>query len=91
MKSDPDKLIKKHRQLVHSEHQKVLSHVQREQDGWIENTLMIEGCEVPFRYKRQKLYKSLKGQRVNLTYYPAINQVAGIDFEMMKVVRVKIA
>lgn len=91
MKSDPDKLIKKHEKLVHSEMMKVSSHVQRKDGDWIINTLMIEGYDVPFKYKRQKLYKNLKGQRVNLTYYPIVEEVAGLEFEVMNVVRVKIA
>ena len=91
MKSDPDKLIKKHKKLVHSEMMKVTSHVQRNDGDWIINTLMIEGYDVPFKYKRQKPYKSLKGQRVNLTYYPDVEEVAGMEFEIMNVVRVKIA
>jgi len=52
---------------------------------------MIEDCDVPFKYKRKKHYKSLKGQRVNLTYYPAKESVAGMELEIMKVVRIKIA
>lgn len=91
MKSDPDKLLKKHKKLTHSEMMKVTSHVQRNEGGWIINTLMIEGYDVPFKYKRQKPYKNLKGQRVNLTYYPVVEDVAGIEFEVMNVVRVKIA
>jgi hypothetical protein len=50
---------------------------------------MIEGYDVPFRFKRQGKYHSLRGARVNLTYYPAQESVAGIDMEVMKVVRVK--
>lgn len=91
MKSNPEKLLKKHAKLVHSEHQKVLSHVQREAGEWFINTLMLEGCAVPFRYKRKKRYKSLQGQRVNLTYYPDTETVAGFAMEVMSVVRVKIA
>jgi len=91
MNSDPETLIKKHKQLVHSDMQKVTSHVQREDGDWILNTLMIEGCEVPFKYRRKKLYKNLQGQRVNLTYYPNIEIVAGFNMETMKVVRIKIA
>ena len=91
MQSDPDKLIKKHKDLVHSEMMKVTSHVQRKQDDWILNTLMIEGYDVPFKYKRQKKYKNLKGQRVNLTYYPDVDVVAGMEFEIMNVVRIKIS
>ena len=52
---------------------------------------MIEGCEVPFKYKRKKDYKNLKGQRVNLTYYPCKESIAGMEFDFMKVVRIKIA
>jgi len=91
MTSDPDKLIKKHKKLVHSEMMKVNSHVQRNDGDWIINTLMIEGYDVPFKYKRQKPYKNLKGQRVNLTYYPTVEVVAGLEFEIMNVVRIKIS
>ena len=91
MKSDPKKLLEKHQKLVHSELMKVTSHVQRNAGDWIINTLMIEGYDVPFKYKRQRAYKNLKGARVNLTYYPDIEVVAGIEFEVMTVVRIKIA
>ncbi|KPJ93946.1 MAG: hypothetical protein AMJ53_06215 [Gammaproteobacteria bacterium SG8_11] len=91
MKSDPKKLLAKHQKLVHSEMLKVTSHVQRNAGDWIINTLMIEGCEVPFKFKRQRAYKNLKGARINLTYYPDIEVVAGIEFEVMNVVRIKIA
>lgn len=91
MKSEPEKLIKKHKDLVHSEMRKVTSHVQRAAGDWIINTLMIEGCEVPFKYKRKKKHKDIKGQRVNLTYYPDTETVAGIEMEVMNVVRIKIA
>lgn len=92
MKSNPvNKLLKTHHKLVHSEMVKVVSHVQRDARDWILNTVMIEGCDVPFKYKRKKMYKNIKGQRVNLTYYPAVESVAGIDMEVMKVVRIKVA
>ena len=70
---------------------KVTSHVQREKGEWIINTLMVEGCEAPFKYKRKRKYKSINGQRVNLTYYPDTETVAGIEMEVMNVVRIKIA
>ena len=89
MQSDPDKLTKKHQELTHSELVKVVSHVQRDKDEWIINTVMIEGCEVPFKFKRKQQYKELKGARVNITYYPSIEVVAGMDFEIMNVVRIK--
>jgi hypothetical protein len=91
MPLDPDKLLKKHPRLVHSEMLKVASHVQRDENEWIINTLTVKGYDVPFSYKRKKRYKNLTGQRVNLTYYPSTRVVAGIDFEVMKVVRIKIA
>ena len=91
MRSDPDKLVKKHKQLVHSEMMKVTSHVQRNDGDWIINTLMIEGYDVPFKYRRRKQYKNLKGQRVNLTYYPVLEVVAGLEFEVMRVVRIKVS
>jgi len=92
MKTDPDKLIKAHKELIHSEMKKVVSHTQREKDGWFINSIMIEGCEVPFKYKRKTQYRKLnKGQRINLTYYPQTESVAGLDFETMKVVRIKVS
>lgn len=93
MISEPKKLLKKHDNLIHSDNMKVASHVQRQEKDseWIINTLMIEGYDVPFKYKRNKPYKNIKGARVNLTYYPATESVAGFDMEIMKVVRIKIA
>lgn len=74
MKTEAKKLLKKHEKLVHSEMMKVTSHVQRTSGEWIMNTVMIEGCEAPFKYKRKKEYKNLKGARVNLTYYPDVEK-----------------
>lgn len=91
MQTDPEKLLKKHEELVHSDMVKVTSHVQREKGDWFLNSLMIEGCEVPFKYKRTKKYKNLQGQRVNLTYYPSTESVAGMEFEVMNVVRIRVA
>lgn len=90
MQSTSKKLLNRHKNLTQSDHRKVLSHVQREEGGWIINTLMIEGCETPFRYKRKQHYRNLKGQRVNLTYYPDSVTVAGINMEVMSVVRIRI-
>ncbi|MFT4562975.1 MAG: hypothetical protein ACI9BW_002727 [Gammaproteobacteria bacterium] len=89
MKSDPDKLLARHNALVHSDKRKVMSHVQRESGEWFINTLLIDDLQVPFRYKRKKLYKSLVGAQVNLTYYPDTETVAGVDLEVMKVVRIR--
>ncbi|MGM0593802.1 MAG: hypothetical protein ACQETD_04625 [Pseudomonadota bacterium] len=91
MRSSADGLLKRHRKLIHSQMRKVSSHVQRQEGEWVINTLMIEGCDTPFRYKRQQRYRSLAGQRVNLTYYPDTVQVAGFAMEVMSVVRVKLA
>ena len=91
MKTTPEKLVKKHSQLTHSDMLKVTSHVQRKDGDWFINTLMIDGYDVPFKYKRKREYKNLKGQRVNLTYYPNTEIVAGMDFEIMTVVRVKVS
>jgi hypothetical protein len=44
---------------------------------------------VPFRYRRKKKYKSLQGAPVNITYYPQIEQLAGMDIEVMKIVRIR--
>ncbi|MFO8025214.1 hypothetical protein [Thiohalophilus sp.] len=89
--SDPDKLTKQHDKLVHSDNVKVTSHVQREEGEWFINTVMIEGVEIPFRYKRKKKYRDLTGARVNLTYYPDNLNVAGMKMEIMTVVRIRVA
>jgi hypothetical protein len=89
MQSDLKKLVEKNKNLTHSELMKVMSHVQREQGEWILHTLMVEGCDVPFKFKRKGNYQSLKGARVNMTYYSKQETVAGMNFEMMKVVRIK--
>ncbi|MCG7902192.1 MAG: hypothetical protein JAY60_07215 [Candidatus Thiodiazotropha weberae] len=91
MKSPVDDLLKTHRDLTHSDMKKVTSHVQRESGDWVINTLLIEGTDVPFKYKRKKRYKSLVGQRVNLTYYSDTESVAGIDMDVMRVVRIKVS
>ncbi|GAA6173595.1 hypothetical protein NBRC116592_32650 [Colwellia sp. KU-HH00111] len=88
---DAKQLIKRHQQLTHTENIKVTSHVQRESDDWFLNTLMLEGVDVAFKYKRKKMYKSIQGQRVNITYYPENESIAGFTIETMKVVRVKVA
>ncbi|MDH5446884.1 MAG: hypothetical protein OEY52_15150 [Gammaproteobacteria bacterium] len=88
---DPKKLIKKHHKLVHTDMMKVTSHVQRPSGEWIINTLMIDGYDVAFKYKRKKLYKKLEGQRVNLTYYPDVESIAGINTEIMTVVRIRVS
>ncbi|WP_416307613.1 hypothetical protein [Neptunicella sp. SCSIO 80796] len=89
MLTDKDKLLAIHQQLTQTDNAKVISHVEREIDDWYLNTLMIENCEVPFKFKRKQQYQNLKGARVNLSYYPATEQVAGMDFEVMNVVRIK--
>jgi len=91
MKSPVKKLLKTHEKLNQSDMMKVISHVQREAGDWIINTLMVEECEVPFKYKRKKMYKNLQGQRVNLTYYSDIENIAGMEMEVMNVVRIKIS
>jgi hypothetical protein len=87
--SDIKKLLTKHDELNQLDMVKVISHVQRKKDEWVLNTLFLEGYEVPFQYTRKKGYKSLAGGCVNLTYYPETKSVAGVDFEIMKVVRVR--
>ena len=91
MKSDANKLLKKNDQLNHLEVVKVVSHVQREIEAgaWVSNSLMLEDYDVPFKYRRKKKYKSLQGARVNVTYYPDTEKVAGMDIEIMKVVRIR--
>lgn len=89
-KKDAKALTNKHQALVHSEQKTVISHVQREDNEWFLNTIMIKGIDVPFKYRRKKLYKSLQKQQVNITYYPSIETVAGFEMEVMKIVRIKV-
>jgi len=91
MQTEASKLTDRHQKLTHSEMMKVSSHVQRNDGEWIINTLTIEGHDVPFKFRRKTAYKDIRGQRVNLTYYPVIEKVAGMDFEVMKVVRIKVS
>lgn len=88
-KSPLNNLLDKHHKLIHSENMKVTSHVQRQEDDWWLQTLMLQGYDVPFKYKRKKQYKSLQGALVNLTYYASSENIAGMDFEYIKVVRLK--
>ena len=87
--SDVKKLLKKHDQLNHLDMAKVVSHVQRDKDDWVLNTIMLEGYDVPFKYSRKSVYRSLVGARVNLTYYPETKSIAGVKFEIMTVVRIR--
>lgn len=89
MSKELDKLVTKHQQLNHADMKKVVSHVQREEGDWVLHTLMLEGWDVPFKFKRKKAYRSLVGASVNVTYYAASENIAGIDFEVMKVVRLR--
>jgi len=89
VKSDVNKLLKKNEQLNQLDSVKVISHVQRESGDWFQHTLMLDGYDVPFKYKRTKKYRSLEGASVNLTYYPQTEKVAGMEFESMKVVRIR--
>ncbi len=91
MKSPADKLIEKHQSLIHTDNIRVISHIQRESNDWTLNTLMLENISVPFKYKRKKHYKSLKDNRVNITYYADIEIVAGFEIEVMNIVRIKIS
>ena len=93
MRSEPEKLLKKHHELIHSDMVKVTSHVQRKEkdSDWIINTIMIEGWDVPFRFKRKKQFKNVKGARVNLTYYRDSENIGGMEMEVMTVVRVKLS
>lgn len=91
MKSEVDKLLKKNERLNQLDTVKVSSHVQRMNGEWFLNTLMLQGYDVPFKYKRKKKYRDLKGASVNLTYYPDSELIAGMEFEFMKVVRIRVS
>lgn len=85
------KLLQQNDALIHSRMQKVSSHVQRQEQDWIINTVMLEGYDVPFKYKRRKRYKSLQGARVDVIYYPDVETVARMDFEIMRVVQINLS
>jgi len=89
LKSDINKLLQKNAQLNHLDAVKVTSHVQRESGDWFINTLMLEDYDIAFKYNRKKKYRSLEGASVNLTYYAHAEQIAGMEFEYMKVVRIR--
>jgi hypothetical protein len=84
-------LLAHNEQLIYSPMKKVESHVQRQVGNWFHNTILIKGSDVPFKYKRQKKYKSLKGARVDLIYYPSEEIVANMKFEVMKVVKINLS
>ncbi len=87
--SDVRKLLRKHEQLNQLDGAKVVSHVQRERDDWFLNTIMLDGYDVPFKYTRRKTYRSLENARVNLSYYRQTQWIGGLEFEEMKVVRIR--
>ncbi|MDX1451277.1 MAG: hypothetical protein R3183_01885 [Oleiphilaceae bacterium] len=79
----------KHPELLEAQNQKVLRHTQRREGEWVIHTLMIEGVDAPFQFRRPKELRPLEGCRVNLSYYIDSQKLAGEDFEVMKVVRVR--
>lgn len=89
LKPDARALTKKHAELLQADAQKVTSHTQRDSGDWVLHTVMVEGVNVPFKFKRKDRYQSLQGAQVNITYYPGTEQVAGLEFEVMHVVRIK--
>lgn len=91
MSKQVKKLLNNHQQLIHTEMLTVKSHIQREQEDWFLNTIMLDNIDVPFKYKRKQPYKTLTGKKVNVTYYPDTENIAGLEFEIMKVVRIKVS
>ena len=85
------KFLAENNNLIHATMQKISSHVQRRKGEWVFNTVLIEGHEVPFKYKRQKDYKSLQGASVDMIYYPEKETIAGMEFEYMKVVKINLS
>ena len=90
MKSPVELMLQKHNQLVHCELMQVTSHVQRFNGECMLNTLMVDGYDCPFKYHRKYKYRNLKGKRVDLTYYPTIEVIAGFEVDIMKVVQIKV-
>ena len=52
----------------------------------VQQPLLLSAYQEHDKFKQ---YQNLKGARVNLTYYRHVEDVAGIEFETMKVVRIK--
>ncbi len=88
-RNDVKKLLSSHEKLNQTDRLKVVSHVQRNDGEWYVNTIMVEGVETPFRYKRKQEYQSLKGSYVNMTYYSDRETVAGMEMQVMTVVRIR--
>ena len=84
-----DITIEQQQNVYHREHCTVLSHTQRDEGEWVQHTLMLENYETPFRFRRSKRYRCLKGESVDVDYYPQTTLVAGMELETMKVVRIK--
>jgi hypothetical protein len=76
-------------QLIHLEGARVLSHRQLKKNDIVLNTLMLEGHEVPFQFRRKTAFRSLMGARVNITYHPETRTVGGEKLETMKVVKIR--
>lgn len=83
------KMLANHERLIHSGEVTVLSHTQREKGEWVQHTVMLENCDVPFKFRRVKKYKNLQGQKVSVVYYPETEMVEGFEIEIMQVVRIK--
>ena len=49
--SEVKKLLKNHGQLNQLDNVKVQNHVQRDKDDWVINTIMLDGYDVPFKYR----------------------------------------
>lgn len=84
-------LLAENEHLIHSRMQKVSKHVQRKSGDWYLNTVQLDGYDVPFKYKRRKQYKSLEGASVDVIYYPDKEEVANMEFEVMRVVQINLA
>lgn len=87
----PDEItLQKHNQQIHCELMQVTSHVQRFNGEYMLNTLTMDGYDCPFKYSRKDKYRNLKGKRVDLSFYPSIEVIAGFEVEIMKVVHIKV-
>jgi len=90
MNSPVNTMSQKGQQLVHCELMQVTSHVQRFNGECMLNTLMMDGYDCPFKYRRKAKYRNLKGKQVDLSYYPTIEVIADFEVKIMKVVQIKV-
>jgi len=86
---DVKKQTKDDPQLIHLEGARVVSHRQLKKNDSVLNTLVLEGHDVPFQFRRKTAFRSLLGARVNLSYYPESRTAGDKTFKTMRIVKIR--